>query len=292
MRPIFIEQKYAPAYETIVAIDEVQDKNPWYYNIWNFLEKEMYPLVANTKDKRGIRCLAIQFIICGGKLYKRGHLGMHKLCVEEEESKRLMVAIHGGECGAHMNDVMLARKILRQGYYWSTIVEDCISFVQRCHKCQIHANRINIQLSKLYNMTSPWPFLVWGIDVIGAVTPKGLNGHEFILVAIDYLTKWVKAQSYFVLKKASHVAKFIKNNIICRYGVLNETISNNGSHFKKEVLNLLEKYNIAFHKSSTYRLQTNGVVEAANKNINDILRKMSETYKDWPDKLPFALCDY
>ncbi|KAI8019323.1 hypothetical protein LOK49_LG04G00648 [Camellia lanceoleosa] len=96
MRPIIIEQKYTPTYETIAVIDEVQDTNPWYYDIWNFLDKEAYPPGANAKDKRGIRRLAIQFIICGNKLYKRGHLGMHKLCVEEGESGRLMEAIHGG----------------------------------------------------------------------------------------------------------------------------------------------------------------------------------------------------
>ena len=79
MRPIIIEQKYMPAYETIVAIDEVQDKNPWYYDIWNFLEKEMYPPGANAKDKWEIRCLAVQSIIYKNKLYKRGHLGMHNL---------------------------------------------------------------------------------------------------------------------------------------------------------------------------------------------------------------------
>ena len=127
--------------------------------------------------------------------------------------------------------------------------------------------------------------------MIGAVTPKGSNGHEFILVAIDYLTKWVEAQSYAMLK-ASHVAKFIRNNIICHYGVPNEVISDNGSHFKKEVIDLLEKYNVAFHNSSTYRPQTNGAVEAATKNIKHILQKMVETYRDWPDKLPFALWGY
>jgi len=205
MRPIIIDPKFAPAYESIVTIEEVQDENPWYYDVWNFLEKEVYPPGANAKDKRAIRRMAAQFIICWGKLYKRGHLGMHKLCVEVEESKCLMEAIHGRECGAHMNGIMLARKILRQGYYWSTREEDCIGFVRRCYKCQIHANRMNIPPSKLYNMTSPWPFLVWGIDVIGAVTSKGSNGHEFILVAIEYFTKWVEAQSYTVLK-ASHVA--------------------------------------------------------------------------------------
>ena len=82
---------------------------------------------------------------------------------------------------------------------------------------------MNIPPSKLYNMTSPWPFSVWGIVVIGAVTTKGSNGHEYILVAIDYITKWVEAQSYAVLK-AFHEAKFSRTNIICRYGVPNEII--------------------------------------------------------------------
>ena len=94
-----------PMSQLLAAIDEVQDENPWYYDIWNFLEKEAYPPGVNAKDKRVIRRMAVQFIICGGKLYKRGHLGIHKLCVETEESKRLM----------------LARNILRQGYYWSTM---------------------------------------------------------------------------------------------------------------------------------------------------------------------------
>jgi len=58
------------------------------------------------------------------------------------------------------------------------------------------------------------------------------------------------------------------------------------------VIDLLEKYNVTFHKSSTYRPQTNGAVEAANKNIKHILQKMVETYRDWPYKLPFALWGY
>ncbi|XP_028124375.1 uncharacterized protein LOC114321408 [Camellia sinensis] len=77
MHPIIIEQKYTPAYETI-TINKVQDKNPWYYDIWNFLENDTYPPRENAKEKRGIR-----------------RLEMRKLCVEEEESKRLMEAIHG-----------------------------------------------------------------------------------------------------------------------------------------------------------------------------------------------------
>jgi hypothetical protein len=90
---------------------------------------------------------------------------------------------------------------------------DCADYVRRCYKCQTHADRMRIPPTELYSMTSPWPFSTWGIDVIGSINPKGKYKHQFILVAIDYFTKWVEAASYATLK-ATHVAKFIRNNVI------------------------------------------------------------------------------
>jgi len=119
-------------------------------------------------------------------------------------------------------------------------------------------------------MTSPWPFSVWGIDVIGRIAPKASNGHEYILVVTDYFTKRIEATSYSILK-AKHMAQFIENNIICQFEVPQEIISNNGSHFEGEVQKIMELYNIKHHKSSPYRPQTNGAIEAANKNIKNIL---------------------
>ena len=57
-----------------------------------------------------------------------------------------------------------------------------------------------------------------GLDIIGKISPKSSSGHEFILVAIDYFTKWVEATSYAKLN-AAKVTTFIKSHIICRYGV-------------------------------------------------------------------------
>ena len=135
-------------------------------------------------------------------------------------------------------------------------------------------------------MTLPWPFSIWGIDIIGKITPKASNGHEFILVAIDYFTKWVEATSFSVLK-AKHVVRFIESNIICCYGVPYEIISDNG--IEDEVQRPLHKYSVKHHKSSPYRLQTNGSMKSANKNVKVILEKTIERYQDWEDKLPFAL---
>ena len=92
--------------------------------------------------------------------------------------------------------------------------------------------------SELHALTSPWPFPVWGIDIIRKILPKSSNGHEYILVAIDYFTKWVEAASYATLT-AFRVAKFIRSHIISRYRVPHELIYDRGVHFRGEVDTLI-----------------------------------------------------
>ena len=127
-----------------------------------------------------------------------------------------------------------------------------VDYVKSCHDCQTQANLNHLPLKELYSMTSPWPFSIWGINMIGRITPKASNGHEYIFVAINYFTKWVEVTSYSVLK-AKHVAQFLENNIICRFGVLQEIIFYNGFHFEGEVRRVLEEYDIEHHKSSPYQ---------------------------------------
>ena len=76
------------------------------------------------------------------------------------------------------------------------------------------------------------------------------------------------------------MAIFIKSHIICRYGVPHELISDSGVHFRGEVDTLIQEYCIQHHRSSAYKPHTNGAVEAMNKNIKSILRKMVETSQD------------
>ncbi|XP_058750755.1 uncharacterized protein LOC131623749 [Vicia villosa] len=165
-------------------------------------------------------------------------------------------------------------------------------FVKRCHKCQIYADKIHVPPTLLNVISSPWPFSMWGIDMIGMIQPKASNGHRFILVAIDYFTKWVEAASYANVTKQV-VVKFIKNQIICRYGIPNKIITDNGSNLNNNMMReLCESFKIEHHNSSPYRPKMNGAVEAANKNVKKILQKMVVTYKDWHEMLPFALHGY
>ena len=110
-------------------------------------------------------------------------------------------------------------------------------------------------------------------------------------VHLGRFTKWVEVASYARLT-SSGVPSFIRSHIIYRYGVPHELISDRGVHFKADVDALLQRYGIQHHRSLAYRSQTNGAVEAANKNIKRIVRRMVETSRDWSEKLPFALWVY
>ena len=94
--------------------------------------------------------------------------------------------------------------------------------------------------SELHVLTSPWPFSVWGIDIIGKISSKSSSGHEFILVAIDYFTKWMGVASYTRLT-SSRVANFIRSHIICCYRVPHELILDREVHFRADVDTLLQR---------------------------------------------------
>ncbi|XP_058111781.1 uncharacterized protein LOC131255105 [Magnolia sinica] len=159
-------------------------------------------------------------------------------------------------------------------------------------KCQEHASQIHVPVYELYNLTAPWPFSVWGLDIIGKISPKASNRHEYILVAVDYFTKWIEATSYTTIA-ASHVVKFMKNNIISRHGLPHAIITDNGTPFiNKRMIDFLNKFKIQHYRSSPYRPQMNGGVEAANKIIIHILEKMVKTCRDWSEMLPYALWAY
>ena len=106
-------------------------------------------------------------------------------------------------------------------------------------------------------------------------------------MAIDYFSRWIEAESFGTLK-AKQIAKFIEKSLICRYGVPHHIVTDNGIQFQAEIVELLQRYGIEHHKSSPYRPQANGAVEAANKNVKLILLKMVKTYKDWFEYLSFC----
>ena len=102
----------------------------------------------------------------------------------------------------------------------------------------------------------------------------------------------MEAASYANVTKSA-VSKFLKKEIICRYGMPERIISDNALNLNNNsIAEVCSQFKIRHHNSSLYRPKMNGAVEAANKNIKKIRGKMTETYKDWHEKLPFTLLAY
>nr|XP_033514572.1 uncharacterized protein LOC117279188 [Nicotiana tomentosiformis] len=189
------------------------------------------PLEIQIQDQHGY-CNTIEAEPDGEPWYRD-----IKQCVDAKEAEMIMNEMHSRVCGPHMIGYVLAKKILRAGYYWLTMEQDCFHFVRKCHQCQIHSDLIHLPHFELYHMSAPWPFVAWGMDVIGPYEPKYSNGHNFILVAIDYFTKWVEAITLKVVTKKA-VVDFVHSNIICRFGIPKTIITDNAanlnSHLMKE----------------------------------------------------------
>ena len=137
------------------AIANEPDEKSWYHDIINYLQRGEYPPGSELTDQKYIRKLASKFFISGNTLYKRSFDSILLKCVGAKEANRLMREIHEGECGPHMNGHLLARKIMRLGYFFMAMEFDCIWHVHYCHQCQIYADKVNISPNKLHRMSEP-----------------------------------------------------------------------------------------------------------------------------------------
>ncbi|KAM1818310.1 hypothetical protein ACFX11_000116 [Malus domestica] len=119
------------------------------------------------------------------------------------------------------------------------------------------------------------------------------NGFMYILLAVDYVSKWVEAKATRT-NDSKVVPDFIRANIFARFGMPRVIISDGGSHFCIRTIEaLLRKYNVNHKVSTPYHPQTNGQAEVSNREIKQILEKtIGPTRKDWSSRLEDALWAY
>ena len=110
-------------------------------------------------------------------------------CIHGNEVTEIMKETHEGAGGNHSGGRSLALNIKKLGFYWPTMITDCNKFVAKCEQCQQHAPTIHQPTKILRIGVAPYPFMRWAMDIVGPL--PALRQKQFILVMIDYFTKWV-----------------------------------------------------------------------------------------------------
>ncbi|GJZ32095.1 reverse transcriptase domain-containing protein [Tanacetum coccineum] len=142
---------------------------------------------------------------------------------------------------------------IRSGYYWTTMHKDAQNIIRKCDDCQIHCPVPKNPQQKVTPITSPPLFYKWGIDIFDPF-PEAQRKGKFLIVAIDY----------------NQVKKFVWDNIVCRFGLPGEIVSDNGKQFRDNPFkDWCNKLNIKQKFASVKNPQTNGQVERANHSLGE-----------------------
>nr|GFA25162.1 reverse transcriptase domain-containing protein [Tanacetum cinerariifolium] len=180
-----------------------------------------------------------------------------------------------------------AKKVFDSGFYWPSIYKDAFELVKRCDSCQ-RQGKISqkdempqnfIQICEIFD--------VWGIDFMGPFPSS--KGNKYILVAVDYLSKWVEAKA-LPTNDTRVVVKFLKS-LFSQFGTPKAIISDRGTHFCNDQFSrIMAKYGVTHRLSTAYHPQTSGQVEVTNRRLKSILERMvGENRASWSDKLEDAL---
>nr|GEV44430.1 reverse transcriptase domain-containing protein [Tanacetum cinerariifolium] len=208
-------------------------------------------------------------------------------CVHYQEAFDILKACHEGPTGGHHGANLTAKKVFDVGFFWPTIYRDAYTMIKSCDTCQKQgkiSQRDEIPQNVIQDCEI---FDVWGIDFMGPFSSS--RGNKYILVAVDYLLKWVEARA-LPTNDARVVVKFLKS-LFARFRTPRAIISDRGTHFcNDKFAKVMSKYGVTHRLATTYHPQTSEQVEVSNRGLKRILeRTVGENRASWSDKLDDAL---
>src|SRR6185437_13257038 len=267
---------------------KVMDSTPWYANIVNFMISGYVPPGENKKK---LIYESRLHLWDDPYLYRVCSDGLLRRCVPAAEGTRIIEKCHAAPYGGHYGVFRTQAKIWQSRFFWPTMYEDTKDFVRRCRRCQLHGGITARDAMPLQNILQIELFDVWGIDFMGPF-PKSYDS-EYILVAVDYVSKWVEAMPCRAAD-SKHARRMFQEIIFPRFGTPRMVISDGGSHFiDKTFQNFLKELGAEHNIATPYHPQTNDQAETSNKQIKNILQKIvQEMGKSWKMKLPDALWAY
>ncbi|GJV20756.1 reverse transcriptase domain-containing protein [Tanacetum coccineum] len=208
-----LQEKSIQEKEVTTVVEE--DGPTWMTPIMEYLKDGTLP--GDRKEASKLRIKARQYELMEGTLYRRSFLKPWLRCVGPLQASYVIREIHEGSCSMHAGPRSVVAKAMRLGYYWPTMHRDARDMIRACNDCQVHRPVPRNPQQPLTPITAPWPFYKWGIDIAGPF-PEGPGKVKFLIVAMDYFTKWIEAKAVATIT-GNQVKKFVWDNIVCRFGL-------------------------------------------------------------------------
>nr|GEU43937.1 reverse transcriptase domain-containing protein [Tanacetum cinerariifolium] len=182
---------------------------------------------------------------------------------------------------------LVVGKAIRQGYYWPTMHRDDRSVTQNCDSCQVHAPVSRRPKTPMTSILEPWSFYQWGIDILGPL-PQAFGKLKFVIIAIDYFTKWIEAKPLARIT-GKDVKKFTWDNIVCRFGLSRVLVTDNRTQFVYDPFKgWCESLNIKQMNTVVAHLQANSLVSL----MEGIKARLGRERAGWVGELPNVLWDH
>ncbi|GJY61464.1 reverse transcriptase domain-containing protein [Tanacetum coccineum] len=194
---------------------------------------------------------------------------------------------HAGPTGGHHSANLTAQKVFDAGFFWPTIYRDAHTMIKSCDTCQ-RQGKISQRDEMPQNAIQVCEiFDVWGIDFMGPFLSS--HGNKYILVVVDYLSKWVEAKA-LPTNDARVVVKFLKS-LFARFRTPRAIISDRGIYFyNDQFAKVMSKYGVTHRLATAYHPQTSSQVKVSNQGLKRILEKMvGENRASWSNKLDDGL---
>jgi len=149
----------------VMVISQGSMADTWITPDQRYLANGLRP--SEPAEAKAIKRNSGKYTLIDGKLFRHVYAHPALICVSGDYCVCVMTELHEGICESHIGGRALALKVIRAGYYWPTMKEDCGRYAQRCEHCQKHANWHHAPAEELWSIYSPWPFHIWGIEILG-----------------------------------------------------------------------------------------------------------------------------